>query len=112
VDTDTSAANIAAIYVATRSTTTIRIDQMTIDIYDTSVPSGTILNLDYFDNVLISNIQPDGSTITKNLQIQGVIWDISPNAWTGTFITLEPLTDGFIIGNSTYGVLGDDILSY
>jgi hypothetical protein len=112
VDTDTDAANIAAIYVATRSTTTIRIDQMTIDIYDTSVPSGTILNLDYFDNVLISNIQPDGSTITKNLQIQGVIWDISPNAWTGTFITLEPLTDGFIIGNSTYGVLGDDILSY
>jgi hypothetical protein len=112
VDTDTSAANIAAIYVATRSTTTIRIDQMTIDIYDTSVPSNTILSLDYFDNVLISNIQPDGSTITKNLQVQGVIWDITPNSWLGTFITLEPITDGFIIGNSTYGVLGDDILSY
>jgi hypothetical protein len=112
VDTDTSAANIAAIYVATRSTTTIRIDQMTIDIYDTSVPSDTILGLDYFQNVLISNIQPDGSTITKNLQVQGVIWDITPNSWLGTFITLEPITDGFIIGNSTYGVLGDDILSY
>lgn len=112
VDTDTDAANIAAILVATRSTTTIRIDQMTIDIYDTSVPSDTILALDYFQNVLISNIQPDGSTITKNLQIQGVIWDITPNSWLGTFITLEPITDGFIIGNSTYGVLGDDILSY
>lgn len=112
VDTDTDAANIAAIYVATRSTTTIRIDQMTIDIYDDSVPSDTILGLDYFQNVLISNIQPDGSTITKNLQVQGVIWDITPNSWLGTFITLEPITDGFIIGNSTYGVLGDDILSY
>jgi hypothetical protein len=112
VDTDAEAANIAAIYVGTRSTTTIRIDQMTIDMYDTSVPSATILNLDYFDNVLISNIQPDNSTITKNLQIQGVIWDITPNSWLGTFITLEPITDGFIIGNSTYGVIGDDILSY
>jgi hypothetical protein len=112
VQTDTDAANIAAIYVATRSTTTIRIDRMTIDLYDPSVPSDTILDLDYFDNVLISNIQPDGSTITKNLQIQGVSWDITPNSWTGNFITLEPITDGFIIGNSTYGVLGDDILSY
>jgi hypothetical protein len=112
IDTDANALNIAGIYVGTRSSTTIRIDQMMIDIYDTSVPSDTILNLDYFDNVLISNIQPDGSTITKNLQIQGVIWNISPNSWTGTFITLEPITDGFIIGNSTYGVIGEDILSY
>jgi hypothetical protein len=112
IDTDANAANIAAIYVGTRSSTTIRIDQMMIDIYDTSVPSDTILNLDYFDNVLISNIQPDGSTITKNLQIQGVVWNISPNSWTGTFITLEPITDGFIIGNSSYGVIGEDILSY
>jgi hypothetical protein len=112
VDTDTEAANIAAIFVATRATTTIRIDQMTIDLNDPSVPNGTILALDYFDNVLISNIQPDGSTITKNLQIQGVNWNITPNSWTGNFITLEPLTDSFLIGNSTYGVLGDDILSY
>ena len=112
VQTDVDAANIAAIYVATRSTTTIRIDRMTIDLYDPLVPSDTILGLDYFNNVLISNIQPDGSTITKNLQIQGVSWDITPNSWTGNFITLEPITDGFIIGNSTYGVLGDDILSY
>lgn len=111
-ETDTDCANIGKIYVATRATTTIRIDEMMIDLLDSSVPTGTILNLDYFSNVLISNIQPDGSTITKNLQIQGVAWDITPNRWFGTFTTLEPLTDGFIIGNSTYGVLGDDILSY
>ena len=112
VQTDAEAMNIAKIFVATRSTTTIRIDSMTVDLLDTAVPTGTILDLDYFDNVQISNIQPDGSTITKNLQVQGVAWDITPNSWTGTFTTLEPITDGFIIGNSTYGVLGDDILSY
>ena len=112
VDTDAEAMNIAKIFVATRSTTTIRIDSMTVDLLDTAVPTGTVLGLDYFDNVQISNIQPDGSTITKNLQVQGVAWDITPNRWLGTFTTLEPITDGFIIGNSTYGVLGDDILSY
>ena len=112
VDTDTEAMNIAKIFVATRSTTTIRIDSMTVDLLDTAVPTGTVLGLDYFDNVNISNIQPDGSTITKNLQVQGVAWDITPNRMLATFTTLEPITDGFIIGNSTYGVLGDDILSY
>jgi hypothetical protein len=112
VQTDAEAANIAALFVATRSTTTIRIDEMTVDLLDTLVPTGTMLALDYYDNVLISNVQPDGSTITKNLQIQGVQWDISPSKWLGTFVTLEPTADAFLIGSSTYGILGDDILSY
>jgi hypothetical protein len=110
--TDADANNIARIYVATRSDTTIRIDEMTVDLLDTAVPTGTMLAMDYFTNVDISNIQPDGSTITKNLQVQGISWDITPNRWLGTFTTLEPITDGFIIGNTTYGVLGDDILGY
>jgi hypothetical protein len=111
-ETDADCADIAALYVSTRATTTIRIDEMTVDLLDSSVPTNTILNMDYFTNVEISNIQPDNSVITKNLQIQGVAWDITPNRWLGTFTTLEPITDGFIIGNTTYGVLGDDILSY
>jgi hypothetical protein len=112
VQTDTDANNIARIYVATRSDTTIRIDEMTVDLLDTAVPTDTMLGLEYFDNVNISNIQPDGSTITKNLQVQGLAWDITPNRMLCTAVTLEPITDGFIIGNTTYGVLGDDILSY
>lgn len=112
VETDQDSASIAAIYVATRSDTTIRIDQMTVDLYDPLVPSDIMLDLDYFDNVNISNIQPNGTVITKNLQIQGINWEISPNSWIGNFTTLEPITDGFIIGNSTYGVIGEDILSY
>jgi hypothetical protein len=112
VQTDTDANNIARIYVSTRSDTTIRIDSMLVDLLDPAVPTGTMLAMDYFTNVDISNIQPDGSTITKNLQVQGISWDITPNRWLGTFTTLEPITDGFIIGNTTYGVLGDDILGY
>jgi hypothetical protein len=110
--TDADCLDIAKIFVATRATTTIRIDEMSIDLYDPTVPADTILNMDYFTNVLISNIQPDGTTITKNLQIQGVSWDISPNRFMAIFTTLEPLVDGFILDNSTYGQLDDDILSY
>jgi hypothetical protein len=112
IQSDTDAMNIARLYVATRSDTTIRIDAMTVDLLDTDVPTDTMLGIDYFRNVNISNIQPDGSTITKNLQVQGLNWEITPNKWLGTLTTLEPIADGFIIGNATYGVLGDDILSY
>jgi hypothetical protein len=112
IDTDANAMNIAKIYVATRSSTTIRIDEITLDLLDPEVPTATILGFDYYDNVLISNLQPDGSSITKNLQVQGVAHDITPNSWSAVLTTLEPTCDGFLIGNSTYGVLGDDILSY
>jgi len=112
IDTDANALNIARIYVATRSTTTIRIDQMVIDLYDPDVPTAAILDFDYYDNVLITNVQPDGSTIVKNLQVQGITHDITANSWLTSLTTLEPTCDGFLIGNSTYGVLGDDILSF
>ena len=112
VETDTEAANIAAIYVNTRSETTIRIDEMTIDLLDPNVPTDTILNMDYFTNVLITNLQPDGSTITKNLQVQAIAWEITPSTWLGIFGTQEPLVDGFILDNTYYGQLNDDILSY
>lgn len=112
IQTDAAAADIAAIYVATRSDTTIRIDTMTIDLLDPNVPTNTILGMDYFTNVLITNVQPDSSTITKNLQVQGVAWDITPSSWIGTFSTQETLVDGLILDNIYYGQLNDDILSY
>ncbi len=112
VQTDAEAANIAAIYVASRSDTTIRIDEMSIDLLDSNVPTDTLLGMDYFTNVLITNIQPDGSTITKNLQVQGVAWDITPSSWIGHFSTQETLVDGFILDDIYYGQLNDDILSY
>ena len=112
IDTDANALNIATIYTATRSSTTIRIDSMTVDLYDPDVPTATMLDFDYYDNVLITNVQPDGSTIVKNLQVQGIAHDISPNSWRTTLTTLEPTVDGLILSNAYYGLLNDDILSY
>jgi hypothetical protein len=110
--TDTQVQNIANIYVATRAETTIRIDAMTVDLLDPSVPTDTMIGLDYFDNLKITNIQPDGSTIVKTLQAQGLAWDITPNSMKVTVTTLEPIVEGFIIGSSTYGIIGQSIMGY
>lgn len=110
--TDAQVLDIAKIYVATRAETTIRIDQMTVDLLDTAVPTDTMIGLDYFDNVKITNVQPDGSTIVKTLQVQGMAWDITPNSMNCTVTTLEPIVEGFIVGSSTYGIIGQSILGY
>ena len=110
--TDTIVNNIAREYVATRKETTIRIDEMVVDLLDPSVPTGTMIALDYFDNLKITNVQPDGSTIVKTLQCQGIAWDITPNKMTATVTTLEPIADGFIVGSSTYGIIGVSTMSY
>ena len=110
--TDAQVQDIADIYVATRKETTIRIDAMTVDLLDTDVPTDTMIGLDYFDNVEITNVQPDSSTIVKTLQVQGLAWDITPNSMQCTVTTLEPIVEGFIIGSSTYGIIGQSIMGY
>lgn len=99
-------------YVNTRKETTIRIDEMTVDLLDPAVPTDTLIGLDYFDNLNITNVTQEGSTIQKTLQAQGFAWDITPNKMSVTITTLEPIVDGFIIGSSTYGIIGQSTLSY
>jgi hypothetical protein len=112
IDTDANALNIAATFVATHAETTIRIDAMIVDLLDPAVPTDTMIGLDYFTNVRISNIQPDGSTIVKTLQVQGLRWEISPNAMQCTVTTLEPIVDGFIIGSAERGIIGVSAMTY
>lgn len=112
IDTDAAAANIAAEFVSTRAETTIRIDAMKINLLDPAVPTDTIIGLDYFDVCSITNVQPDGSTIHKTLQCQGLKWEITPQSMYCTVTTLEPITDGFIIGNSERGIIGVSAMTY
>jgi hypothetical protein len=110
--TDAQVQDIANIYQATRRETTIIIDSMTVDLLDPEVPTDTMIGLDYFQNLEITNVQPDGSTIVKTLQAQGLNWDITPNSMKCTVTTLEPIVEGFIIGSSTYGIIGQSIMGY
>ena len=109
---DAQVLGIAQNYVNTRKETTIRIDEMTVDLLDPAVPTDTMIGLDYFDNLKITNVTQEGSSIQKVLQAQGFAWDITPNKMSVTITTLEPIVDGFIIGSSTYGIIGQSTLSY
>ena len=112
-ETDDIVLNVAREYCMTRKETTIRIDAMTVDLLDPAVPTNTMIGLDYFSNLKITNVQPDGSTIVKVLQAQGLKWDITPNRMICTVTTLEPIADGFIIGNTFgYGTIGVSTMSY
>jgi hypothetical protein len=111
-ETDSIVTDIALEYVATRAATTIRIDEMVVDLLDPSVPTDTMIGLDFFDNLLITNVQPDGSTIVKNLQYQGIRWDINAQKMMATITTLEPIADNFVVGSSYYCIIGTNTLGY
>ena len=114
MQTDAVALDYARAYIASRAETSIRCDAIQLDLYTDNYTAGTVaaLGLDYFDPVTITTNQPGGSTLTKTLQVFGVSQSITPNSWKTTLTTLEPIIDGFIIGNSLYGILGTSVLSY
>ena len=114
MESDAVALDYAQAYVASRQETTIRVDAIVLDLYTPSYNSGIVaaLDLDFFDPITVKTTQPGGSLLEKTLQIFGVRMNITPNSWKTTFTTLEPVIDGFIIGNVDYGVLGQNVLSY
>ena len=114
MQTDQVALDYARAYTASRAETSIRCDYVELDLYTANYNTGIIaaLDLDFFDPITVITTQPGGSTLNKTLQIFGVGMNITPNSWKTTFTTLEPVIDGFIIGNVDYGVLGQNVLSY
>jgi hypothetical protein len=114
MQTDAVALDYARAYVASRAETTIRCDAIELDLNTPNYNSGIIaaLNLDFFDPITVITTQPGGSKLEKTLQIFGVANTITPNSFKTVFTTLEPVIDGFIIGNIDYGVLDQNVLSY
>jgi hypothetical protein len=95
MQTDANALSLATAYVNSRKETSIRIETITLDLVTPSYTAGVTaaLSLDFFDTVDITNEQPGGSTIQKKLQVQGIAHNITPNTWTTTIATQEPLLD-------------------
>lgn len=114
VETDAEALNIAKAYVATRKETSVRIDNLTLNLctpdYSTGITAA--LSLDYFNPVKIKNVQQGSTVIEKTLEVVGMAHEITPTTWTTTFTTSEPIIEGFIIGNSSYGIIGQSVMTY
>lgn len=112
--TDADALDIARTYVATRKDTTIRIDAMTLDLTTPSYAAGILvaLSANYFDVFKIINDAQGSVVLTKTLEMVGVAHDITPTSWKTTFTTSEPITDGFILNSSLYGVLDQSVITF
>jgi hypothetical protein len=95
MQTDANALSLATAYVDSRKETSIRIETITLDLMTPSYSAGitAALSLDFFNTVDITNEQPGGSTIQKKLQIQCIAHNITPNTWSTTLATQEPLLD-------------------
>ena len=114
MQTDAVALDYARAYVASRQETAIRCDAIELDLYTPNYDTGIVaaLSLEFFDPITVSTTQPGGSLLEDTLQIFGVANTITPNSFKVVFTTLEPVIDGFIIGNVDYGVLDQSVLSY
>jgi len=115
VQTDAEALDQAQTLLVARKNTTDRIDSMTINLLDSSAPTKIVagLSLEIFDLVNVTKTVPGGSTITKELFVQGVQHDITNSMFTTKILTAEPLIQAFILDSTTsQGRLGSGILSY
>jgi len=115
VQTDAEALDQAQTLLVARKDTTDRIDSMTLNLLDSSAPTKIVagLNLEIFDLVNVTKTVPGGSTITKELFVQGVQHDITQTMFNTKLLTSEPLIQAFILDSTTsQGRLGSGILSY
>ena len=114
MQTDALALDLAKAYVAGRQDTAIRIENLAIELNSITVSNDviSILDIDYFDKVQVSNVQPGGSNITQTLFVQGLKHDITPNRWVTTIQTYESLLDGLILNDSVKGTLDYNVLGY
>lgn len=113
METDTVALDWANAFVAARQETSVRCESVTLDLMTQNYASGVDagLTLDFFDQITVKQTQPS-STLEQTLQVFGIRHEINQQNWFTTFSTDEPLLDAFILNNSEWGVLNQNVLSF
>ena len=113
METDAVALDYANAVLATRKDADLRIKGITIDsTADVTATVNAALDTDFFQPIQVSRTQPGGGTITRNLTVQGIRHNITTTQFLTTFNTAEPLVEGFILNNATYGVLDTSALGF
>jgi hypothetical protein len=114
VQTDAEAENQARTLLAARKDANLRIDSMNLTISGDDDEQRVLINLtsDIYTLVIVSKTMPGGSLVTRELFIQGVQHDITPNSWKVKVLTAEPIIQAFILDSATQGILNNNTLSY
>lgn len=107
VQTDAEALDQARTILAARKNADIRIDSMTLNLYANDTEDEKIINLtmDTYTLINITKSMPGGSTITRELFVQGVQHDVRPGIWNMKLLTAEPIIQAFILDSTNQGIL-------
>jgi hypothetical protein len=108
VQTNAEALDQAQTLLAARKNADIRIDAMTLNILSDSTEFETLANLstDIYTLITITKAMPGGSSIFRELFVQGVQHDITPETWNMRLLTAEPIIQAFILDSTNQGILG------
>ena len=108
VQTDTEANDQARTLVAARKNAELRIDSMTLNLSEADAVARNVaaLRADIYTLVNIEKSMPGGSTVVRELFIQGVQHDVTPSTWTTKLLTAEPIIQAFILDSENQGILG------
>lgn len=108
VETNQEANDQARTLIAARKNAELRIDSMTLNLSDPDAVARNVaaLRADIYTLVNIEKSMPGGSTVTRELFVQGVQHDVTPSTWTTKLLTAEPIIQAFILGSENQGILG------
>lgn len=111
VETDQQAEDQALTLLAARKNADLRIDSITLNMNATVSELNTLINLssDIYNLILVEKQMPGGSSIIRELFIQGVQHDVTPTTWTIKLLTAEPLIQAFILDSENQGILGNTV---
>jgi hypothetical protein len=107
VETDQESEDQALTLLAARKDADLRIDSITLNMNATVSELNTLVNLtsDIYNLILAEKQMPGGSSIIRELFIQGVQHDVTPATWTVKLLTAEPLIQAFILDSENQGIL-------
>jgi hypothetical protein len=108
VQTNQESNDQARTLIAARKNAELRIDSMTLNLSDADAVDRNVgaLRADIYTLVNIEKTMPGGSTVLRELFIQGVQHDVTPFSWTTKLLTAEPIIQAFILDSSNQGIMG------
>jgi len=111
IQTDQESEDQANTLLAARKDADLRIESITLNMNATVNELNTLVNLssDIYNLIIAQKQMSGGSSIEKELFIQGVQHDVTPDSWNIKLFTAEPLIQAFILDSTNQGILGNTV---
>ena len=111
VQTDAESLDQAETLLVARKDADIRIDSMNLNLVAPLSEFELLANLsmDIYTLINITKTMAGGSTITRELFVQGVQHDVRPGVWNMKVLTAEPIIQAFILDSPNQGILGNTV---